>query len=264
MKVKQKLNIIAIATLILLLICFLAFSYSANWKTNHLPSYNSGQFIYDWEHISFSGFDLIKYRPLSGVTFLLLSVLNIVLCISSLSAKRNAPDPKLHVVLPTVAGIQFVYFILSSFGLLIAAPTAWTIVEKTRNTTIYTTDDLFISSDFIPKIIFLLVLMLAYVIICFVKRSPRFFEDKVTASASVHPTRNEASPKASYRSKSDIPIRPETTNISTPANGISFRQMQNYAANIQQTDINYYYQLYKNGIITQEEFDAKKKQLLGL
>ena len=224
----------------------------------------TSRILNEWDYISFNGFDLIKYRPVSGVAFILLCILNIVLCISSLSSKRNTPDLKLHVVLPTVAGIQFVFFLLSSFGLLILGPTASIIIAKTRNITIFASDGLFISSDYIPKIIFLLVLMLAYVIICFVKRSPRFFEDEKTASASVHPTKNEVSPQASYRSKSDIPIRPETTNISTPANDISFRQMQNNPANTQQTDINYYYQLYKNGIITQEEFEAKKKQLLGL
>ena len=297
MKARKILNICAILTLLVLLLCFLFFSYDAMWQNGHyldgrvydndwnMQTYNSESY----ELVkggTFTGIELVQYTPLRGAIFLLLAILDLALCLSSLFSKKNTPDPKLHVVLPTITGIHFAAYMISFFFGFLSTYSQNSIGRK------WNVPDVQIEVGPKSKAIFLLFLMLIFVILCFVKRSQRFFETETPIAAPVYAAPTSVVPQAPIHiapapaAAPQPPVRPApvppAAGSETPtaqpkapaaANGAAPRRpaappnFKNLPPDFIKTPpkaINYYYELLQKGIITQEEFDAKKKQLLDL
>lgn len=200
---KKKLNIaeliIQVIYFIILLIAPLAFYKIPDHAGTNSLTGNTMVIKGSTGTITFA--DLFATAPLFYLIFITLIVCNIILCIASIKKGSVEADSKLHVALPIVNFLIFVF--IRGFMLLSAIP--YDGIADITNATVYT---LLIAISFI------------IVILAFVKRS-----------------------KAE-------PIAQST---------VSSKQSVSVTAELEK-----YNDLLEKGIITQAEFDAKKKQLLGL
>lgn len=143
--------------------------------------------------------DLFETAPLFYLIFLALIVCNIVLCVVSIKKDLPQADSKIHIILPILIFVLFVF--VRGFMLLGAIPYDG-------------------NADITSATVYTLLIALAFIIIILavIKRSQG-------EKSSVHPSAQSSSSAAELQKYSD---------------------------------------LLEKGVITQAEFDAKKKQLLGL
>ena len=200
---KRKLNIAELITQIVYLLILLVAPLASYRIPDHAGtnSLTGNTMVIEGSTGTITFIDLFATAPLFYLIFITLIVCNIILCIVSIKKDSAEADSKLHVVLPIINFLIFVF--VRGFMLLSAIP---------NNA----------SGDITGAPVYTLLIALSFVIIilAFVKRA-------------------KAEPIAQATVPSNLPV-PVTAELER------------------------YNDLLEKGIITQAEFDAKKKQLLGL
>lgn len=200
---KKKLNIAELVTQIVFLLILLV-APLASYKipdhagTNSLTG-NTMMITGSTGTITFA--DLFSTAPLFYVLFIALILCNIILCFVSIKKDSLEADSKLHIALPIINFLIFVF--VRGFMLLSAIPNKY-------------------YGDITSAPVYSLLIAISFVIIilAFVKRA-------------------------------------KAVTITQPT--VSSKQSTSVTAELEK-----YNELLEKGIITQDEFDAKKKQLLGL
>ena len=206
-------------------------TYHIVWEaeSEYIVSYGGAQINtnYTWPagDISVRGLEILKYQPVLGGIILVLLGLNLILCLASILSKKNSKDPVIHTVLPIFTLVATVVLIF-----FLSNMAKFQIIEAnyTKSTNIISLSQMnpVYSAASKSKYLILLIVFLFYIILCFIKRS-RFVvkQEKNTEVVAV----SMASPEISNAE-----------------------------------ELKKYKDLFDSGVITREEFDAKKKQLLGL
>ena len=200
---KKKLNIAELVTQIVFLLILLV-APLASYKipdhagTNSLTG-NTMMIKGSTGTITFA--DLFSTAPIFYLIFIALILCNIILCFVSIKKDSSGADSKLHIALPIINFLIFVF--VRGFMLLSAIPNKY-------------------YGDITGAPVYSLLIVISFVIfiLAFVKRA-----------------------------------KAETITQST----VSSKQSTSATAELEK-----YNELLEKGIITQDEFDAKKKQLLGL
>ena len=200
---KKKLNVVELITqiayfLILMVAPLASYKVPDHAGTNSLTG-NTMLIAGSTGTITFA--DLFATAPLFYLIFIALIVCNIILCIVSIKNDSAEPDSKLHIALPIINFIIFVF--VRGFMLLSAIPSDF-------------------GGDIASAPVYTLLIAISFVIIilAFVKRA-----------------KAEPIAQATVSSKQPISVTAELEK---------------------------YNDLLEKGIITQNEFNTKKKQLLGL
>lgn len=223
---KRKIvNIIALVLLIASLIFACIGSVEIIW-------HNAGSSVPN--AYSLTGLQAIMTSPVYYVPIAFIYIVNIGLCVASMLTKSKKKDPVIHVVFPILSFFGIIYFLnICAYSL----PTDYIkhnfgsqeyfdrAVESGLVTSYRNTID-----DFAMLVLFLFFL---FVVLSFIKRS-RF----IVGLAE----------EAGLAKEAPVIVQP-----TQPA-----------AANNNADEIKKYKDLLDSGVITQEEFEAKKKQLLDL
>ena len=167
--------------------------------------------------------------PVYYVPAAFIYLVNIGLCIASMLTKSKKKDPAIHVVFPIFSFFGLIYFVsINAFGL----PTESVIKNNFGSQEFF---DQAVASGLVTSYkntlddfsMLFLLLFFFYIVLCFIKRA-RFIvgleDEKNIVVQTTHP------------------------------------QNESHGAD----ELKKYKELLDTGVITQEEFDAKKKQLLGL
>ena len=201
---KKKLNIAELTVQIIFLITYL-FVPLASAQVNGLVTTNP---VTGNPMLSGGGFYTITFKNLmaSGnrglvLIFIVLVLSNVALCLFSIIKNQSEIDPKIHVALPI---INVIFFLFLRTQLLPMGLNVTSHRVDELNASVYT---------------FLIVLSFIIMILAFVKRS-----------------------KGIIKTTPDTPTQ----------NNDKFKELERYN------------ELLKKELISQEEYDAKKKELLGL
>lgn len=233
---KKIINIISIVILVLIVVLSFVGKVSAFWPAG-TATVDGGTYSWGAGSFSFTAFDTIKNSPLYWVFFVFAVGINLILCLTSLFSKRKGKDPIIHVIFPTLLFVPWITIIdffayndmmTQTVSPIISGTSSYNVFRMEFYDIIKNNSTNYVENNTIRTLGFIVVgLWFVYIMLCFLKRS--------TIVIGTEPTYQTVINSRNSSTQSNIP-----------------------------DELNKYKQLLDDGVITQKEFDAKKKQLLGL